>query len=61
MACYQLDPPMVVQQVFFAWDQFGLWEPLSAEMTEWLCVPSAKLVFVGVEEQSWGNIKKMYR
>jgi hypothetical protein len=61
MACYQLDPPMVVQQAFFAWDQFGLWEPLTAVTTEWLCVPSAKLVFVGVEEQSWGNIKKMYR
>ena len=61
MACYQIEPPMMLQQFFQAWDQFGVWEPLMAVQTEWLCVPTAKLNFIAVQEETWGNIKKLFR
>jgi hypothetical protein len=61
MACYRLEPPQQLIEMFFAWDQFGLWEPLTVTQAEWLCVPSAKLEFIGVEPETWGNIKKRFR
>jgi hypothetical protein len=61
MACYKIEPPMMLEQAFLAWDQFGMWEPLVAAQTEWLCVPTAKLSFIAVQEETWGNIKKLYR
>ena len=38
-----------------------VWEQLMAVQTEWLCVPTAKLSFIAVQEETWGNIKKLFR
>jgi hypothetical protein len=60
LACYQLEPMMQLNTPFMAWDQFGDWN-LTALLTEWVCVPSAKLQFISVESRTWGNVKKLFR
>lgn len=60
LACYKVDPMMPVDAPLTAIDQFGSWQ-ITAHMTEWLCVPTEKLQFVPVQEDTWGRIKKMYR
>ena len=61
LACYRLEPLMMVDYQATAFDQFGVW-PITAFETCWLCVPSYKLSAIATTEtRTWSDVKTLYR
>lgn len=60
LACYEVDPRTPAFRDLIAVDQFGTWQLLAREVN-YLCVPSNKLNPVGVNRETWGRVKKLYR
>lgn len=59
LACYRLEPPMLLGVTAMAFDQFGDWQISLLEPT-WLCLPTIKLSAVGTERSTWGKVKSLY-
>jgi hypothetical protein len=60
LACYWIQPPQPPFAQLNATDQFGVWA-LRAREAQWLCLPSTKLQSVGVQKDTWGRVKKLYK
>lgn len=59
LAVYRLDLGQIWDIPATAFDQFGDWQ-LTVEQEIWLAVPSEKLSVIGIESNSWGQIKSLY-
>jgi hypothetical protein len=61
LACYRLEPNQFLFRDVIAVDQFGTWQGRARGEVFRLCVPTNKLHPIGVEQGTWGGVKKLYK